>query len=351
MLTFGVEEEFLLLDPGGAVAPVADDVVRLAGPDSGLVPEYRPYQVETNTAVCTRLDELRGELVRLRRLAASSAERAGALLAASGAPPLPGGAMYAITGGDRYRELARRYPDATTTVGTCACHVHVGVPDRDLAAEVLGRLRPWLPALLALSVNSPFTAGADSGWSSTRYRAQLRWPTFRPPGAWRNASGYDLAVNEMIASGAALDPAGVSFLARLSARYPTIEVRIADACLDVEDAVLLAGVVRALVSSLLEDSMLRLRPVSVAQPRLDARLVAAARHGIGPSNLVSRLLAKITPALTASGDLDEIRGLLTRLHRDGTGAQRQRAWWARSAGPRAFVAALAGATVPVPSVG
>jgi len=361
MLTMGVEEEFLLLEPNGTVAPVAAEVVGLAGAGDRVVPEYMAYQVETVTHPCTHLDELRSDLVRLRVLAARSAEQAGVRLVAAGTPPLGAGPVEALTDDPRYRELARRFPGATAAGGACACQVHVGVPDRDLAVEVLTRLRPWLPTLLALSVNSPFVAGTDSGWSSTRYREQLRWPTFRPPEIWTGADRYDRAVRAFIARGAAMDQASVYLLARLSARYPTVEVRVADACLTAEDAVLLAGVVRALVASLIDDAQRGGRIAPATRARVSASLLAAAHYGMStgsavlrnrsgaPANLVARLLAKIAPGLAATGDADDVRGGLERLSRVGTGADRQRDLWARTAAPRAFVAALANATVPVAS--
>ena len=355
----GVEEEFLLLKPNGVVAPVAADVARLAGAGDQIVPEYMAYQVETVTRACTGLDELRSELVRLRLLAARGAEQAGVRLVASGTPPLGIGPVRRLTDNARYRELARRFPDATAVGGTCACHVHVGVADRDLAVEILARLRPWLPALLAMSVNSPFIGGTDSGWSSTRYRAQLRWPTFRPPETWTRADRYDRAVRALIARGAAMDPASVYFLARLSARHPTVEVRVADACLTVEDTVLLAGVVRALVASLIDDARRGGRMVATPGAHVSASLLAAAHYGMSArgarlrdqssaaaARLVARLLAKITPSLVPTGDADDVRGGLERLSRVGTGADRQRDLWARTAMPRAFVASLADATVP-----
>lgn len=361
MLTVGVEEEFLLLKPDGAAAPLAPQVLALAGADGRIMPEYWTYQVETATRVCTRLEDVRSELVALRLLLAQSAERAGARLVAAGRPPLGAGRPEPLTDDARYRELARRFPDATAAGATCACHVHVGVPDRDLAVEVLARLRPWLATLLALTANSPFADRADTGWSSARYRALLRWPTFRPPGAWAGADRYDLAVRQLIARGAAMDPGSVYFLARLSARYPTVEVRVADACLTADDAVIFAGVVRALVASLIEDARRGTPPPPVSRTGIQARLLVAARHGLprrgapqlgraSADRLIARLLTKITPALTAAGDTDAVRDGLDRLVRTGTGADRQRDMWARTGKPAAFVAALADATAPVPAL-
>jgi glutamate---cysteine ligase / carboxylate-amine ligase len=359
MFTVGVEEEFLLLEPDGAVAPVAAEVARSAGAGSGIVPEFMAYQVETVTGVCTELDELYTDLVELRLRAAHAAERLGVRLVASGTPPLADGPLGALTDNARYRELARRFPHAAAAGVTCACQVHVGIADRDLAVQVLARLRPWLSTLLALTVNSPLSAGVDSGWSSTRYTSQLRWPSFRPPRCWTTAERYDRSVQALIAGGAAMDLAGVYYLARLSARYPTVEVRVADACLTADDAVLLAGVVRALVTTLIDDAR-RGSPISPeSQARVHTGLLAAAREGMSTretrrgrrpesaeANLVTRLLTKITPALDASADGDVVRAGLERIHRVGTGADRQRTMWAHADTPAAFIASLAEATVP-----
>jgi carboxylate-amine ligase len=78
--------------------------------------------------------------------------------------------------------------------------------------------------------NSAIVYGADKGWSSYRYRTLLHWPTFRAPGYWANADRYDRTVQALVDCGAAVGPAGVYLLARLSPRYPTVEVRVADAC-------------------------------------------------------------------------------------------------------------------------
>ena len=104
-------------------------------------------------------------------------------------------------------------------------------------------------ALLAVTANSPIAGGHDTGWASWRYPIQARWPTAVLPAAWPDAAAYDTAVRRLIGRGAALDDRSVYFLARLSPRYPTVEVRVADVCLDAGTAVLLAGLIRALVAT------------------------------------------------------------------------------------------------------
>ncbi|GGK41906.1 putative glutamate--cysteine ligase 2 [Pilimelia terevasa] len=356
MLTMGVEEEFLLLDQDGAVAPVAEEAVRRGGADDGeLQPEFMSYQLETATPVCRSLDELHAHLSRLRRLAARGADQAGARLVSVGVPPFHSGGYDQVSAQPRYLELARRYPFGPRMGAACACQVHVGVPDPDLRVQVLAGLRPWLPTLLALTANSVISHGADTGWSSDRYRSLLKWPSFRPPRQWRGQRGYDRAVQRLIDRGAAMDPGSVYLLARLSARYPTVEVRVADACLTVDDTVLLAALVRGLVTTIVEEQHQRPEPQPKPKPKLDepgatvqSGLLHAAHYGLdagGKQVALDRLFAHISPTLST----DERRDVERRLdvvRREGNGADRQRELWASTGRPSEFVEALADQALP-----
>ena len=245
-ITLGVEEEFVLLDPSTGATVLADpDLVRMPDGEPGVQQELMRFQVETGTRVCTGLDEVGRELIRLRRLAAAAAAHLGCRLVASGVAPYRTPGLAAVTGQPRYRELARGYGRVVAEAGTCGCHVHVGVPSREAGVQVLARLRPWLAPLLAVSANSPIAGGHETGWASWRYPIQARWPTAVPSAAWPDAAAYDTAVRRLIGRGAALDERSVYFPARLSPRYPTVEVRVADVCLDAGTAVLLARLTRA----------------------------------------------------------------------------------------------------------
>jgi glutamate---cysteine ligase / carboxylate-amine ligase len=358
-VTLGVEEEFVLLDPStGAPVLAGPELVRMLSGEPGVRQEVMRFQVETATGVCTGLDEVGRELVRLRRLAAAAAARLGCRLVASGVAPYRTPGLAAVTGQPRYRELARRYGPVVADAGTCGCHVHVGVPSRDLGVQVLARLRPWLAPLLALTANSPIAGGHDTGWASRRYAIWSRWPTAVPPEVWPDAAAYDTAVRRLIGGGVALDERNVYFLARLSPRYPTVEVRVADVCLDAGTAVLLAGLTRALVATALAEAR-RGTPVPAPPARqVAAALAAAARHGLAgaaadpvtgqpvdAATLRARLLEHVSPALSDRGDTETVTGLLRRLEDRGTGAGRQRALFARAASPAAFITALARATL------
>ena len=358
-ITVGVEEEFVLLDPStGATVLAAPDLVRMLDGEPGVQPELMRFQVETATKVCTSLDDLGRELSRLRRLVTDAAAHLGCCLVASGTAPFGTPGLAALTDQPRYRELACRYGPIAADSGTCGCHVHVGVPSRDLGVQVLARLRPWLASLLAVTANSPIADGCDTGWASWRYMIQSRWPTVRTPAAWPDAAGYDAAVRHLIAWGAALDERSVYFLARLSPRYPTVEIRVADVCLDVGTTVLVAGLTRALVATALAEAR-QGRPLApVSAPQVAAALDAAARQGLAGTGvdpftgqavdartLRSRLLDHVCGALTDRADTQIVTRLLHRLDDRGTGADRQRALFTRTASAPAFIQALARATL------
>ncbi len=358
-ITLGVEEEFVLLDPStGATVLSGPDLVRMLDGEPGVQQELMRFQVETGTRVCTALDDVGGELIRLRLLAAAAAARLGCRLVASGVAPYRTPGLAAVTGQPRYQELARRYGRVVADAGTCACHVHVGVPSRDLGVQVLARLRPWLAPLLAVSANSPIAGGRDTGWASWRYPIWSRWPTAVPPAVWPDAAAYDTAVRRLIGQGAALDERSVYFLARLSPRYPTIEVRVADVCLDAGTAVLLAGLTRALVATALAEARRGTPAAAPPARQVAAALAAAARQGLAGAGadpftgqavdapvLRSRLLDHVYPALRDHGDAETITRLLHRLDQRGTGAGRQRALFASAASTPAFITALARETL------
>jgi carboxylate-amine ligase len=229
---------------------------------------------------------------------------------------------------------------------------------------VLARLRPWLAPLLAVTANSPIAGGHDTGWASWRYAIWSRWPTAVPPEVRPDAAAYDAAIRRLIARGAALDERSVYFLARLSPRHPTVEVRVADACLDAGTAVLAAGLTRALVATALAEAR-RGTPVPAAPARhVAAALAAAARHGpagagadpvtgqaVDATTLRARLLEHVRPALRDHGDTQIIAGLLRRLDERGTGADRQRALFTSAASAPAFITALARATLSTRAAG
>lgn len=362
----GVEEEYLLVDAEGVPTGVADAAVRAherrggeaadeGAPGGGLEHELQAQQVETGTHPCVDLAELAAEVRQGRARAARAARDADARLVAVATSPLPG--PTTLSHGARYEAMAQAYALTVREQLTSGCHVHVSVADDEEGVAVLDRIGPWLPVLLALSVNSPYWHGEDTGYASIRSQLWHRWPTAGPTAPFGSARAYHDVVADLVATGVALDPAMMYFDARLSQRYPTVEVRIADVCLRADDAVLVAALSRALVETAARAAADGVPPTHARVEPLRAATWRAARSGLADDLLlpptmapvpareaVGHLLEHVRPALADSGDLETVRELLAGLWRRGTGADEQRAW-AREGGLPAVVEHAATATL------
>ncbi|MDT7623154.1 MAG: glutamate---cysteine ligase / carboxylate-amine ligase [Pseudonocardiales bacterium] len=341
--TVGIEEEFIIVDPSDG-RPRAIATAVLGASEKSLTDveaELQLQQVETGTQPCRTLDELEKQVRSARRAAAGAARSIGVEIAAMGTSPLP--VEAGLTPSPRYERLARRFGMTAQEQLTCGCHVHVGVESDEEGVAVLDRIRPWLAPLLALSANSPFWQGEDSRYSSYRSQVWSRWPSAGINDLFGSARAYHDTVREMVASETVLDTAMVYFDARLSQRYPTIEVRVADVCLHSEDAVLIGALVRALVDTAATDWAAGREPDPVRTEVLKLAAWRAGRSGlagelIDPTTwrpapalaVLENLRAHVRDALEANGDYTEIVQLQNALTRRGNGAQVQRAVYRRT---------------------
>lgn len=337
--TFGVEEEFLVVDPAtGRTVSAAAEVAKLAGEELGdrVHLELQQTQVEYASPPCATLTDLGATLAHGRdRLAAAARDR-GVWLVPSGVPPLGGAAIP--SDGDRFARIATRYAEGMRDYQACGCHVHVAVPDQETAVAVVNHLRPWLPVLLALSVNSPFHHGRDTGYASWRTVEQSRFPGAGVPPFFRDAAEYVTRIDQLVECGVIEDAAMTFWLARPSPRWPTVELRVADTAVDTEGALMQAALSRALVDTALTDLARGITAPSVDDQVLAAAVWWAARHGLSGtgvhpmlarqvpvSELVGELILRVAPALADAGDLGVVRELCDGVSRGGTGAERQRA--------------------------
>ncbi|MEU7062159.1 glutamate--cysteine ligase [Streptomyces sp. NPDC051578] len=342
MITVGVEEEYVLLDPSTHLPmPLAEEVRAAAGlgsfADEGEVQdELLQAQIEVATPICTDLGEVGGHLLRLRHAVASAAEDKGCRVAMSATAPLKDGTPPAVTQKPRYlrmREEARRLVDEQLINGM---HVHVAVPGREMGVAVLNRIRVWLPTLLAMSGNSPLWDGRDTGFASWRTIVFGRWPVSGPPPCFADLADYEKRIGALLESGVIGDRGQLYWQARLSDRYPTIEVRCLDVQLEADDAVLFTGIIRALVATAIAEENAGAPPPACAHELLQAANWHAARHGLNSTlvdprggrhsagDVLCQLTAYIAPALEESGDHREVSALMHRLLREGTPADRQR---------------------------
>ncbi|WP_061294881.1 carboxylate-amine ligase [Herbidospora cretacea] len=358
--TFGVEEEFLLVDGvTGEPAPEVDKVLADAGPypvrGGVFSAELFQTQVEGASAVCHDLSGLRDQLTRARRILAEAARSHGLRLVSVGTPVLTG-SIPPISPGDRFADIVSTHRGTISDYQCCGCHVHVGVPDRSTAVAVLNHVRPWLPTLVALGANSPYDRGRDSGFASWRIAEQMRFPGAGVTPWFASPEDYDRTVGQLVDCGVLVDTAMTFWLARLGVGKPTIEVRAADAAGSVDDALLQALLTRALVETSLTELAAGREGHDVPDSVTTAALFNAARNGLAGAgvspaegrevpavSLLDGLLSHVRGALEESGDYDEARRLVDWVKRAGTGADRQRRA-ATEGGPLAVVDMLAAQT-------
>lgn len=346
--TLGVEEELLLVDPRtGATAPAIElvlaaaesDSVRILVPEANgltqLAREAKREQIEAITVPHTSLDGLERSVSLGRALADTAAQQIGLRAVAMGTSATF--TQTQLTSSSRYSAIAERFQSTMREQLTCGLHVHVGVADDEEGVAVLDRIRPWLPLVLALSTNSPMWTGEDSGYASQRYQVWSRWPTAGPTDVFGGPDEYHRTVEALLATDVPLDDGMVYFDARLSARYPTVEVRVADVCMEAAHSVAIAGIVRALVSMAAQEWRSGFSPDPVPTAVLRLAMWSASRHGVRgpllnpilgqpcePRVAIDALLAHIAPALATANDLQRVTAMVDEVFDAGSGAERQR---------------------------
>ncbi len=344
--TIGVEEEFCVVDAAtGALQPLAEEVLVPARELLGgqVEAELNRSQVETATRVCVTLEELRGELVRLRRGLQEAAGGVGCAVLSTGTHPAAAPEDSGVNPTkERYRHLEREFQAVAREQLVNGCHVHVGIADRDLAVDVLNRTRPWLSTVVALAANSPFWAGADTGYESYRTEVWTRWPLTGMPEPLGSRAEFDQLTEDLKRIEAMPDPTFLYWDVRPSARFETLEFRAADACATVDEAVMVAGLWRALARTCAAESRAGVAAPSLRSELLQGARWRAARYGLegtlvdlratvtAPAReVVDTLLSHLRPALEDHGEWQEVSGLVEGTLAHGNGASRQRAAYAR----------------------
>jgi carboxylate-amine ligase len=349
MRTVGVEEELLLVDvQTGKPRSVASQVIAAADGDNvngvgegGVEAELQRYVVETQSSVASELVDVGEELRKWRRVVASAAREAGAGVAAIATAPVAGSGL--ISPGPRYQRMAERFGPTAQEVLTCACHVHVSVESDEEGIAAIDRIRVWLPVILAMSANSPFSDGRDTGYASYRSQLWMRWPSAGPTDTFGTPEAYHELVRFMVESGVLLDDGMIYFDARLSRLYPTVEIRVADVCVDVEDTLVVAALCRALVETAAAEaargdpvprmptSLLRLAVWRAGHDGVDGVLVDPVSRRPRPCIEVMRdLVIHVHDSLEAFGDIERVEVGIDRLTRVGTGATGQRRTFAKT---------------------
>ncbi|MEJ8654575.1 glutamate--cysteine ligase [Streptomyces sp. MS1.AVA.3] len=343
----GVEEEFFLIDPGSrAVSSLGSRVVARARETVGdlVSGEFDECQVEVKTPPCREGADLYGALRAVRGAAAAAARAEGLGICASGTPVMGREGPAIVGDHPRYRAGLDQFGTLLDGFAICAAHIHVHVPDREMAVLIGNHLRPWLPLLVAMSANSPFLDGRDMGYASWRTVIRGRFPALGAPPYVESLDHYERLTAALQESEAMLDAAIPFWDVRPNPRLPTLEIRVMDVPAEVADTVALAVLIRALVvtaAALVQrghsgpetcTELVRAAYWRAARDGWPGKGVDALTGRVLPCSVqATRLVEHVRSALEQHGDLDRAMGFLHRLAERGCGAQRQRASWRRRA--------------------
>jgi glutamate---cysteine ligase / carboxylate-amine ligase len=351
--TVGIEEELMLLDPrDGSLAFRSDAVVAdLPAALTGRVSlETHAAVVEVATGVHRRVADAAIELANRRAQLAGALAAQGLQAAVAGTHPSAVWSDTVVSSHPRFRDIGESMRVLARREPTMALHVHVGIASANAAVRVLNGLRAHLPLLLALSANSPFWQGRDTGFASTRTVLFQAFPRSGVPRPYRGYRDWAGAIAPLIRSGAIADPSFIWWDVRLQPRYGTVEVRIMDGQTAVEDVAALAALIQSLARLVLD------RPYSAgdewpageviaenrflaARDGMDARLIEVdAGQRIPAVVQLERLVDACLPhaeALGCTRELASLRGLAA-----DNGAARQLAH-SRQSGLRGVTAELA----------
>lgn len=252
--TVGIEEEYLLVDPvtrdlvrdpGDAVMDACREIL-----GQQVTPEFLKAQVEVGTRVCATVPEARSDLARLRGELIGVAEAHGMRLIAASTHPFADWAEQEVTEKERYLMLAKDLQVVARRLVICGMHVHVGIEDPELRIDLMNGVSYFLPHLLALSTSSPFWHGLESGLKSYRISVFRSLPRTGLPEHFSSWAEYQRHLDVLVGAGLMEDATKLWWDVRPSARYETLEMRIADVCTRLDDGITVAALYQSILAML-----------------------------------------------------------------------------------------------------
>jgi len=337
--TLGVEEEYLLVDVETRALVIdppkslMSECEALCG--SQVTSELLQSQIEIGTKVCNNTQEVREDLVRLRRIIRDVAKNHGLAPIAASTHPFSNWIDQKQTQKIRYAALTQEMQDAARRLLICGMHVHVGIEDNELRIDLMNQMSYFLPHMLALSCSSPFWEGKDTGLKSYRLTVFDALPRTGIPERFASWSEYERHTNILMNAGLIEDSTRIWWDLRPSDKFPTLETRIMDVCTRVDDAVALAAMTVCTLRMLyrLRTANQRWRiytPMLIRENRwramrysFDEGLIDLARGVVVPfDELLEEMLGHIAEDAEALGCTKEVASIRNIVAR-GTSAHRQ----------------------------
>lgn len=342
LFTLGIEEEFQLIDP--ETRDLRSHVQQLleSGRDvlkDQLKAELHQSVIEVGTNICADIHEARREVVRLRSQLARIVRQSGLTIAAAGTHPFARWQDQLITPHPRYEEIIEDLQQVARANLIFGLHVHVGIEDRETAIHIMNAARYFLPHIFALSTNSPFWEGRNTGFKSYRSKVFDRFPRTGIPDHFVSVSEYDNYVKLLIKTKCIDNAKRIWWDIRMHPFFNTLEFRICDVPMSVEETLTLAALCQAVTAKLYKLIKKNLGFRLYRRLLISENKWRAARYGIGGKlidfgkqeevdceTLIHELLEFIDDVADELGIREQL-AYVGEILRHGTGADRQIAVW------------------------
>ncbi len=337
--TIGIEEEYLVVDretrdlirrPPENMWESLNEVL-----GSQVTPEFLKAQIEVGTKVSANVAEAREDLATLRRDLSTVVNEYGAAIIAASTHPFANWARQETTEADRYRTLAADYQQVARQLVICGMHVHVGIEDQHLRIDLMNQVRYMLPHLLALTASSPFWDGHLTGLLAYRLTIFQNLPRTGVPEEFSSWAEYERMLEILVDAELIEDGSKLWWDIRPSSRYPTLEMRVADVCTRLEDAITVAALYQCLLSMLFRLRRNNQRWRTYAPMLIEENIWRAQRYGtdgslvdfgrgelVPYSGLVEEMIDYLAVDAVELGVRDEVRHA-REIVADGTSAHRQ----------------------------
>ncbi|MDP2162378.1 MAG: carboxylate-amine ligase [Flavobacterium sp.] len=338
VFTLGVEEEYLIIDPQtrdlrSHMSKIVDGAKIIL--QEQVKAEMHQSVVEVGTNICKNVKEAREEITFLRKKIVELAANQGLVVGAAGTHPFSKWQDQPITDDPRYHMIVNELQDAARSNLIFGMHCHVGIESREVGLQLINQACYFLPHIFALSTNSPFWEGRNTGYKSFRTKVFDKFPRTGLPEYFDSVQSYDNFLDTLVKTNCIDNPKKIWWDLRLHPFYNTIEFRICDMSLTVDETICIVAIIQAVVAKLykLNTSNISFNVYRLAL--IKENKFRAARYGVQGNmidfglqkevptkELILELLEFIDDVVDELGSRDEINYVHTIL-KEGTGAAKQ----------------------------
>jgi glutamate---cysteine ligase / carboxylate-amine ligase len=253
--TLGIEEEFQVIDP--ETRQLRSHMHQIVEGGKVILKEQVKSEmhqsvVEVGTNICKNIKEAKAEVIYLRKMVAELAKQQDLVIGASGTHPFSLWKDQLITDNPRYHEIVNEMQDAARSNLIFGLHVHVGIQSREQGIKLMNSARYFLPHIFALSTNSPFWEGRNTGFKSYRVKVFDKFPRTGIPDYFSSAEEYDRYINLLVKTKCIDNGKKIWYDIRLHPFFNTVEFRVCDVPMRVEETIALAALMQAIIAKLVQ---------------------------------------------------------------------------------------------------